>query len=394
MTQSRTRWCFLFMLVLMLPILAGEVVHSLDHTIITRVASNLYNPRGVAVLADGRLVVVEAGLGTDQPGEAQGSGRISIFADTNGDGDYDDANERTPILEQQPSYNSLYTFRTGHDEVFGLSDVVIVDNERIFYTKDDPFAESGHAGEEGFHGDTGIYEIQEGWTEEVLLLERIATLNAIVYDPDRAAFFVTESGFNQTMRATLTAEAEVVAKMPTLAHNQQPVPSGIALDPTTGDLLVTLFSGFVHDYFDTQLSFMPGDARVVRVNPDTGEVTDEIVGLTTAIDVAVDEAGNIFVVEMTTGWPPTPMPFAFDVYDPTLPPDPGGYAHFSGRVTMYPVDKAEPVVLADGLDTPTNITYANGTLYVSVGQGTPGRSVLSPDGVKRIEGALYIITGF
>src|SRR5690606_38527499 len=131
---------------------------------------------------------------------------------------------------------------------------------------------------------------------------------------------------------------------------------------------VTLFSGQLWNYYGTILSYMPGDAKVVRVNPETGEIRDLITGLTTAIDIAVDEAGNVYVVEMTTRWATPTLTDAFDLYDPAAPPDAGGYPRFSGRVTAYLANGGAPVILADDLDAPTNITYHQGALYVSTGQ--------------------------
>jgi hypothetical protein len=63
-------------------------------------------------------------------------------------------------------------------------------------------------------------------------------------------------------------------------------------------------------------------------------------------------------------------------------------------VTLYPAAGGSPVILASGLDAPTNITYADGVLYVSTGQGTPGRPILAPDGLTRIDGAIYQITDY
>lgn len=88
------------------------------------------------------------------------------------------------------------------------------------------------------------------------------------------------------------------------------------------------------------------------------------------------------------------MPRDFDLFDPNSEADPGGYNRFAGSVTMYPADGSNPVPLASGLDSPTNITYAGGALYVSVGQGTPGRPIIGPNGETRIVGEIYRITGF
>ena len=65
---------------------------------------------------------------------------------------------------------------------------------------------------------------------------------------------------------------------------------------------------------------MPGDAKVLRVDPGAGEVRDEITGLTTAVDVAVDELGNIYVAEMTTHWPTNLVNQEFDLFDRDGPP--------------------------------------------------------------------------
>jgi len=176
-----------------------------------------------------------------------------------------------------------------------------------------------------------------------------------------------------------------------LAHNQQAVPSGIAVDPTTGDLIVALFSGQLWVYYGDSLSFMVGDAKVVRVDPQTGDYQDEITDLTTAVDVAVDEIGNIYVAEMTTQWATTMLNQEFDLFDPNNPPDAGGYARFSGRVTLYPADGTDKIVLADDLDQPTNLTYHDGLLYISTGQGTPNRPIWGKEGYTHIVGEIYTL---
>jgi hypothetical protein len=112
------------------------------------------------------------------------------------------------------------------------------------------------------------------------------------------------------------------------------------------------------------------------------------------VDVAIDESGNIYVVEMTSGYADL-LPVTFDLFDPDAPPLHGGYKRYSGRVTLYPADGGPPRVLADGLDTPSNITLApDGALFVSTGQGTPGRPIPGPDGPTTIVGEIVRITNF
>lgn len=353
------------------------------------IATDLRNPRGVAVFPDGRLLVAEAG---DGAGERETGGHIRVFSDDNGDGDYDDLGERTMVMCCIRGYNSLTRFGTEQDEVGGLGDVVLLEDGRVFFTQDDPL--SGYVPDGHSHGIAimGLTPAPEWRRYEVVV--RNATMNALVYDPDAGGLYIAESGLNRVSAVTLDGDVTPIVEFPELAHGQQSVPAGLARDLRTGELLVALFSGQIRNYFGTVIAYMPEDARIVRLDPETGEWHDEIVGLTTAVDVTIDEVGNIYVVELATGWPAAVMPRDFPLLDPDAPPDAGGYPRFSGRVTLYPADGGSPVRLAEGLDAPTNITYDDGALYVSVGQGTPGRPIIGPEGRTRITGELYRITGF
>ncbi len=359
--------------VLLIP--SSGVVAQDSPVTITTVATDLQNPRGVAVLPDGRLLVAEAGTGYMGEDETENTGRLSVFEDRNDDGDFDDADERTVLLSQLAGYNILYQFQPGRDEVIGAGDVLLLDDGRILFTLDELFEK------------ISIVEVSPDF-ERVgdYFVSSNGTVNALTVDPETGTVYAALSTFNALARIPPDGESEVFVEFGLLANQQQPVPAGIALDPTTGDLLVTLFSGNLWDYYGEVLSFMPGDARLVRVDPQTGDVTDVLTGLTTAVDVAVDPAGNVYVVEMTTEWPAPTMDTNFELFAPDAPPDAGGYARFSGRVSLLPADGGDPVVLADDLDQPTNITYHDGRLYVSVGQGTPGRPIW-------VNGERQVITG-
>jgi hypothetical protein len=378
-------WLLGMLLTLALPpqnVTAGQIV-------IETIATDLRNPRGVAVMPHGRLLVVEAGDGT---GDRENGGHIRIFSDLNGDGKYDDPAGYGMVLCCVAGYNALTQFGTGQDEVGGLGDLVLLDDGRVFFTQDDP--------REGYVADgrprgiaiLGLTPAPEWRRYEVVV--RNATMNALAYDPDNELLYVAESGLNRVSALTLDGQITPVADFSLLAHDQQSVPAGLARDPRTGELLVALFSGQIREYYGTVIAYMPEAALIARLDPRTGEWREEITGLTTAVDVDVDEDGNLYVVEMATGWPAAPMPRDYPLYDPDAPPDAGGYPRFSGRVTMYPADGGAPLRLAEGLDQPTNITYHDGALYVSAGQGTPGRPIMGPGGRTRITGEIYRITGF
>lgn len=354
----------------------------------TRVATGLQNPRGVVVMPDGRLVVVEAGNGIETNDPASETGRVSVFEDMNDDGDYDDPGEIEPIISQIPSYNTLTQFGTGQDEVGGTGDIVWLGDGRMFLTRDDP--SEGYVADGSSSGvNVAELDIESGLGRSLIVSS--ATMNALAWDRAAEILYVVESGANRLIAVTMDGEIRSVAEFSELEQGQQAVPAGVAIDPTTGDVLVALFSGQIGDYFGSVLSFWPGDAKVVRVDPATGRQTDAITGLTTAVDVAVDDAGNIFVVELTSIWPSARMPRDFDLFDLDAAPDPGGYARFGGSVTLYPADGGEPVVLASKLDQPTNITLSDDALYVSLGQGTPGRMVIGPTGLTPITGEIHRI---
>jgi len=348
--------------------------------VLTTIATDLLNPRGVAVLPDGRLIVAEAGTGYVGD-DADNTGRLSVFEDTNADGDYDDPGERTAILDDLSGYNILYQFQPGRDEIVGIGDVLALDDGRVLFTLDDQFEKISIMALSPELEPTGDFYVSGN-----------GTINAIAVDEETGTIYAALSTLNAIARISPEGDGDILTTFDLLAHDQQAVPSGLTLDPVTGDLLVTLFSGNLWDYYGEVLSFMPGDAKVIRLDPATGAITDEITGLTTAVDVAVDETGNRYVVQMTTEWPAPTMDTNFDLFAPDAAPDAGGYARFTGRVTMHPAGTDETIILADDLDQPTNITYHDGRLYVSVGQGTPGRRIWADGEMRQITGQLLMLT--
>jgi len=356
------------------------------------ILTGLQNPRGVALDAEGGLLVAEAGSGNDPVDSRQRTGRLTRFIDRNGDGDFADPGETEPWFEHLASYNAMIEYSPepgsfigamhGRDEVSGPSDVTLHGDARVFLSVDGGFEEFA------------LFEISPERSMGRNLSAR-SNMTGLGLTLDESAIFATESLLNQLIEVTLEGgDRRDVVAFSALDSGQEAVPAGLAVDPRNGDVLVALFSGVAQADDGSFVPFVPGDAKVVRVDPLSGQVVDEIVGLTTAVDVAIDRLGNVFVVELAADHAELFTDGA-DLDDPDAIPRHGGYLRFSGRVTVYPSDGSLPRVLASGLDSPSNITLGDdGALYVSTGQGTPGRPIPGPDGPTVIVGEVIRITGF
>ena len=77
------------------------------------ILTNLENPRGIVVLEGGDLLVAEAGTGLRSVDPTRWTGKLTLFSDLNGDGDFNDEAEAEPWFSHFPSYNALSTYATG-----------------------------------------------------------------------------------------------------------------------------------------------------------------------------------------------------------------------------------------------------------------------------------------
>jgi sugar lactone lactonase YvrE len=346
------------------------------------VLTALHNPRGVGVDVDGALLVAEAGLGDDARDVTDRTGKMTRFVDRNGNGYFGDPGEAETWFEHLASYNAMNLYATGRDEVSGPSDVAMHTDGRSFLSVDGGFEEFA------------LFEISSTRSMGRNLASR-SNMTGVALSEDEESLFVSESTLNQLIEITLeTGARRKIVTFPELGSGQQSVPAGLAIDPRDGGVLVALFSGVAESGDGNFIPFVSGDSKIVRVDPLAGTVTDEIIALTTAVDVAVDEFGNVFVVELASGYADL-LEHGADLFDPEAVPLHGGYRRYSGTVTMYPSDAGRPIILARGLDAPTNITVApDGTVYVSTGQGTPGRPIPGPDGPTKIVGEVIRIRGY
>lgn len=344
------------------------------------ILSGLHNPRGVAIGPRGELFVAEAGTGYDAVDPVQMTGRFTKFTDLNRDGDFEDRKEAERWFSHFPTYNALHYFNTRRDEVSGPGDLLLHPDGRLYLSVD------------GGLDRIGLYEISPEGRIGRNLADR-SNMNGLAFDPKRQVIYAVESMANRLIEVSLKGEIRNIVTFPLLASGQQAVPAGLAVDPQSGEVLVALFSGTAVDPVTQEAyPFVPGEARVVRVDPASGEMRDEIDGLTTAVDVAVDREGNLFVVEMASDYADL-LPRDFDLFDARAPALHGGYVRYSGRIRLYIHNGEGPCTVATGLDMPTNITIGpNGDLYISTGQGTPGRPIPGPQGPTRIVGEVLRVT--
>jgi len=346
------------------------------------ILTNLENPRGIVVFENGDLLVTEAGTGLRSVDPTLWSGKLTRFSDINGDGDFNDEAEAEPWFSHFPSYNALSTYATGGDEVGGPVDVLRHSDGRVFLSVD------------GGPDEIALHVISPERSVGRTLADR-ANMNGIAFDRDEGRLYAVESGTNTLIEISYQSEIREIVSFPPLNSGQQAVPAGLTVDPRTGEVLVALFSGrVIDDETGETIPFVAGEAKIVRVDPQTGQVTDEITGLTTAVDLAIDSAGNLIVVEMASDFADI-LPRSYDLFDASAPAVHGGYLRYSGRLTLFPASGAPPRILLKGLDAPTNITLGSeGALYLSTGQGTPGRAIPGPDGLRNIVGEILRITNY
>ena len=115
-------------------------------------------------------------------------------------------------------------------------------------------------------------------------------------------------------------------------------------------------------------------------------------GLTAPTDLEIGPDGQLYVLE-----------FCDAFLDPLetreqmlAAPSHGGFRRFSGRLLRIDRSTGGVVVVAEGLDAPSNLAliqdeYGNG-LLVAQGMGTPGRSIPGPQGVVPLRGFIERIS--
>ncbi len=339
-----------------------------EHAAVRRViAEGLLNPRGFLRRSDGSLLVGEAGRGDpDDPL----TGRLVRLVDGNGDGDFDDDGEREIVLAKQPSVNILGRLAMNRDEVFGFADIAEGDG-MVLATLADPL-----------RGST-VFRID---VDPPMMWSRtLDNANSITFHPGTRAWFAVQSFANTLIRIGAEGHERLVTRFAPLEDGQDAVPAAVVVDPSDGALLVALFSGQRGgDVGGSGVDFVKYAGRVVRVDPETGTTRDVVRGLNAPTDLAVS-GRSLHVLEFCSGF----LDPVRTRREAVAGSSHGGFERFSGRLLRIDRPSARVASLAEGLDLPTNLeVLADGRVLVAEGQGTPGRPIPGPGGIRTLDGRL------
>ena len=335
------------------------------------VATGLTNPRGMLGLADGSLLVAEAGVG--DPSDPN-TGRVTRLVDTNHDRDFDDPGERQLVANQQPSVNILRRLAVNRDEVFGLADIETGDG-MILATVADPT--------------TGSILLRIDQSPPQPFARTRDNANSITWHPKRRHWYAVQSFANTVIEIRSDGSTRDIATIGALESGQHSVPAALLVDPSSSELLVALFSGQLGgDTAGSGVDFVKYSGRVVRVDPASGRVHSVVEHLNAPTDLAL--AGNTLYV----------LEFCRDFRDPvrtvgeaTAGVRHAGFERYSGRVLSIAMETGAVTVIAKDLDLPTHLRVTpEGRILVTEGMGTPGRVIPGPRGPVRLEGRIVELT--
>ncbi len=317
------------------------------------IAKGLINPRGLKALDDGSILVIEAGSGEAKQPD---SGRLLKLGQGQQENKQENKQEYKAediLLDQQHSMNMLAMMQ--RDEIMGLSDIA-QGGDQILVSMTNYVA--------------GSKVVQVSPLPVSTVFNSQGNLNSITYHPELNSWFGIKPDANVVVEFSAAGDERVVAQLADLADGQDAVPVCVIYEPLTGCLLVSLFSGELgQDPAKRGIDFDKTAGQIIRVNATTGEVSTVITGLTAPTGIAL-AGDNLYVLELCE-----------DFLEPLVGDNAaeqclhGGFKRFSGKLLQINLVNGEASVVAEALDTPSNLEIHHGQILISEGMGMPGRPI-------------------
>ena len=324
------------------------------------VAQGLLNPRGLCLQSDGSLLMAEAGSGLP---DQSFSGRISrLRPDPDVPGAY-----LPPEIVAEGFRSMNLQARMLRDEIMGLSDIACGDGRCL-------------VSQTNYVEGSKILDLQYRPPEPVF--NSRGNLNSLCYHPVRRSWLAVKPDTNQLVEFKGDKEERVLFDLPDLGQGQEAVPVTLVYEPATAAVLISLFSGELHsDPARRGIDFAERAGQVIRVWLHSGRIEVLIDGLQLPTGLALSQDGQVLVLELCNR-----------LLQPLLPSWAGeclhgGFARFSGRLLSCSLNTGQVTLLAQHLDTPSNLCLVPGAVLISEGMGLTGRPLPTPDnGVAALSG--------
>jgi outer membrane protein assembly factor BamB len=301
------------------------------------VATGLNNPRQLFLADDGTLYIAEAGAGGEEevtgPFGPAGAGLTAQISAVSADG------EISVILPD------LVSMDAGFGQIEGPMAVVVTEDSYWVLLgmgpAESPFEDSyveallqidRESGDIVDWADLGTFEEANNPDGSQELVSNPADFAVA----DDGTIYIADASGNSLLTWTAADGLNVFVAWPGGDENAQAVPTSVAIG-ADGSIYVGFLSGF---------PFAAGSARIEQYSAD-GELLQTFEGLTLVTDVLVSDMGDLYAVEMASGFGDT------------------GYIPESGRIIKVTADGAEAV--AEGLNFPYGFTMdADGNFLVTV----------------------------
>jgi hypothetical protein len=299
----------------------------------------LRSPRHLAFSQTGDLYVAEAGRGGDGPCFIGGEGP-ACFGATGAVTRIAEDEEQSRIVDGLASYandsNLNGTTDDDGDSGIGPHGITVRGSNSIFVTNGGPTAPVDAEGnpitrealaiedpaadlfgrllrvrrDGRFSSLADIYAFERDVNPDAQVANPAIDTNATDVLDDRGRFVISDAGGNSVLVARADGKLRALAVFPNRVVSN-PFPFGPPQVPMQA-VPTGIVEGPDGAYYMSQLTGFPfpiGGARVYRIDPRTGAATIYATGFTNIMDLAFDEAGTLYVLEIDSNGIILPPPF-------------------------------------------------------------------------------------